>query len=120
MDFKINGVNIMPYIALNGLKWTRADVDSGDAGRTMDGTLHRDRVAIKRRVDVTLRPLKDDEILTIMNLIKPEYVTVESFSPYDGPITLTMYSNNIPVSIYNVGRDGKGLWIDISFPLVER
>ena len=37
MTFTIDGVNILPYIAHRGLKWSRQDVDGPDAGRNLAG-----------------------------------------------------------------------------------
>ena len=38
--FTVNGVSLLNYIAEDGIKWTRIDVESPDAGRTLDG-VHR-------------------------------------------------------------------------------
>ena len=37
MTFKINGVDITPYMRFEGLKYTTFDLDSDEAGRTLDG-----------------------------------------------------------------------------------
>ena len=76
MTLTINGIDITDYIAYNGLKWQRNDVDDPDTGRDMSGTMHRGRVATKIRLDITCRPLFTNEIRTILNLIYPEYVEV--------------------------------------------
>ena len=47
MVFKINGTDILPYVAYQGLKWQRNDLDSEGAGRTLDGIMHRARVSSK-------------------------------------------------------------------------
>ena len=47
---------MLPYIAEDGLKWTRFDVEAPYTGRTLDGVMHRGRVAVKIRLDVTCRP----------------------------------------------------------------
>ena len=118
--FTVNGVNMLNYLAEDGLKWTRNDVDSDDAGRTLDGVMHRDRVASKVRLHVKCRPLTQNEAMAVLRAIIPEYVTVRYIDPQDGSVTKTMYSNNIPAMCAIVRPDGTGLWTGIEFPLIER
>ena len=63
--FTVNNVNMLPFIQEDGLKWTRFDVESPDTGRTLDGRMHRGRVAVKIRLDVTCRPLTSAEAATV-------------------------------------------------------
>ena len=44
MVLKIDGTDIVPYIAYGGVKWQRSDVDGEGAGRMLDGTLERNRM----------------------------------------------------------------------------
>lgn len=117
----INGVDITDYIAFRGLKWQRSDIDAAESGRTMDGTMRRQRVAKKRRLDVTCRPLKESEVATVLSLIDPEWVTVQYFDPQEGQmVTRTMYSNNYPASFLIHRVNGEDLWDGITFPLIEQ
>lgn len=118
--FTINGVSILNYLAEDGIKWQRNDVESEDAGRTLDGIMHRDRVASKVRLDIKCRPLKDAEAMAVLSAIKPEFVTVRYIDPQDGSVTRTMYSNNIPAICATVRPDGTALWKGLEFPLIER
>ena len=119
MILKVDDINILPYVAHQGLKWQRNDLDSADAGRTMDGVMHRGRVATKIRLDVTCRPLKSEEASIVLNAIYPEYVTVEYTDPMLGLVTKQMYSNNTPASHMVIQADGVEWWQDIVFPLIE-
>lgn len=112
----INGTDITPYVAMRGIKWQRNDLDA-EAGRTMDGTMHRDRVATKIRLDVTCLPLSSRDAAVVLNAIYPEYVEVTYTDPMYGNITKVMYSNNNPATFINTVTD---LWEGISFPLIER
>lgn len=120
MIFKINNVDFSKYVASGGLKWQRNDIDSVSTGRTLDGLLHRGRVATKIRLDITCRPLTASELSTLLNAIYPEYVTVQYSDPMYGTVTKTMYSNNNPASYLFQRPDGTEWWSGISFPLVER
>ena len=118
--FTINGVSILSYLAEDGIKWQRFDVEAPDAGRTLDGVMHRGRVASKVRLDIKCKPLKSSEAMAVLEAIKPEYVTVRYIDPQDGSVTRTMYSNNIPALCATVNPDGTALWKGIEFPLIER
>ena len=98
MELLIDGVDIVPYIAHKGLKWARNDIDAPNSGRTLDGIMHRGRVATKIRLDITCRPLKAAELSKVLNAILPEYVEVTYDDPMQGRVVKTMYSNNNPAS----------------------
>lgn len=119
MILEIDGVDITPYIAYQGLKWQRADVDGPNAGRSMDGTVIRDRIAIKSRLDITCRPLTSAEASKILKLIEPIKVTVRYTDPMSGVKTVDMYSNNIPAQFLIQRKNGTALWGGITFPLIE-
>ena len=117
MVFKINGVDMLPYIAQNGIKWQRNDIDGATAGRTMDGTMHRQRVTSKVRLDVTCLPLYSSDAATVLNAINPEYVEVEYTDPMKGLVVTQMYSNNVPATYVDTYTN---MWEGIAFPLIER
>lgn len=120
MVFKINGVNCLPFVDDEGFAWSRNDIDSDQAGRTMDGQMHRGRIAIKKRLDITCKPLTTQQTMTLLNLIRPEFVEVEYTDPMDGVIYATMYSNNVPATIMCINEDGNPVWTGIKFPLIQQ
>ena len=120
MTFRINGTDMTPYVAYGGFKWQRYDVDDPNTGRAMNGLMYRGRVATKIRLDITCKPLKKEELRTVLNLILPEYVSVTYDDPMLGVVTKTMYSNNNPASYLIRKPSGIEYWSSISFPLVER
>lgn len=111
--------DITDYIAFGGLKWSRNDVDGPNAGRALNGTMIRDRVATKIRLDVTCRPLKLTELNKLLNLIYPVTITVRYNDPQSGLLTKTMYSNNNPASYCMLKPDGTEWWNGVTFPLIE-
>ena len=120
MTLTINGIDMTPYIAYGGLKWSRNDIDAPNTGRAMGGRMYRGTVATKIRLDVTCRLLKADELRIVLNAILPEYVTVNYDDPMYGNITKTMYSNNNP-AVYQLHKnDGREFWSGVTFPLIER
>ena len=125
-----NWVDITPYIAFNGLKWSRNDVEAANAGRMQNGEMQRDRVAIKYRWDVTCRPVTAQEQADILTLINPVYVEVKYNDPLtNSEVTGTYYSNNIPstFAMRQEWKDANGsvikseeYWTGLAFPLVQR
>ena len=100
---RINGTDILPLVAKGGIKWTRNDIDSANAGRTLDGTMHRGRVTTKVKLEVKCKPLLQSEVQALLTLIEPEYVTVDYIDPKVGARTgIQFYSNNVPASMWFV------------------
>lgn len=121
MTVVVNGVDLSPYIAYRGFKWQRSDIDSSDTGRVLDGTLQRNRVATKTRLDITCRPLLASEAATVLTAIMPVWVQVRYHDPQEGGVVeKTMYSNNNPASFCIRQPDGKEYWDGITFPLIEK
>lgn len=120
MVFKIGGVDITPYIAFGGIKWSRNDVDGANAGRMQNGEMMRDRIATKYRWDITCKPLTAAEQSRILQLIQPEYISVT----YTDPLTNTtksgrFYSNNFPSTFLIRRTDGTEYWSGLAFPVIE-
>lgn len=119
--FKIDGVDIAPIIKYKGIKWTRNDIDSANAGRDLSGKMNRGRVTSKIKIEITCLPLNQEKAQALLNLIDPEYVLVDYYDPKLGERTgVEFYSNNVPATFGIVKSDGSFEWDDISFPLVER
>lgn len=118
---KIDGFDIVPYTANEGLKWQRQDVDGPSAGRSTNGDVIRDRIAIKIRWDVTCRPLTGEEQAIILQLIEPEFVSVEYLDPVTNQVTRgTFYSNNFSTSYKIKRKNGTNVWAGLTFPLVQK
>ena len=120
MTFEIDGVNMLPYVAVKGFRWQRSDVEAPDAGRTLDGVMQRGRVATKIRLDITCKALTESEASVVLNAILPEFVSVTYTDPMSGLVTKTMYSNNNPASFLMRRPDGSEWWEGITFPLIEK
>lgn len=116
----IDGVDFMPFIGKQGVKWQRNDIDAANSGRTMDGQMQRGRVATKIRLDITCRPLTAEEAMVVLNTILPEYVSVDYYDPMSGNrYNVEMYSNNNPAS-FLIEKPEDDWWGGITFPLIER
>lgn len=121
MILEVNGVDLVPYLDADGYKVTRADGDSSDAGRTMDYTMHRARIATKFRIDAQLRPLYTAEAQKVLMALMPEYVSVRYTNPWLGGTQYTiMYSNNNVATIDQSFGEGRDRWNIDAIALVER
>lgn len=120
--FRINGFDIMKWVSSGGIRWSRNDVDGKNAGRTLSAKMYRDRIGIKFRADIVCIDMYRSDELELMNLILPEYVTVETnLHPLKAAIVAEFYSNNVPSTVSMVDTEtGESLWTGITFPLIER
>lgn len=112
-------VNITPYIAWQGLTFSRNDVDDPDTGRDMSGLMHRGRVAIKEKMNVQTKPLTQAQLNTLYQLVIPQdfQVRVNPYPATNASHTMTMYSNNFATS-YIIKKPGSILYT-AKFPLIE-
>lgn len=120
MTLTVNGVNLVPFVAVKGFQYSLNDIDAPNTGRSMDATMHRARVASKVRLDISCRPLKTSEVSTVLQAIFPEWVTVVFTDPRTGTdVTKIMYSNNRKAN-FLMHKTNYDLWTIDSFPLIER
>lgn len=119
--YKINGVDILPYIAAQGLQIEENDVESSSAGRTLDGVMQRGIVARKDKHTIKCKPLTTAESNVVMQAVSAaEFVTVETnMHPKYGSVVKIMYNSSRTAAV--LIRKGDITWWDnISFSLIER
>lgn len=112
-------VDITPYIKYQGVEGTRNDVDGPNAGRVIDNALmYRDRLATKRKFQITTIPLNMSTAVMIENLLMPEFFTIRT-DYFEGTVKpYTVYSNNVSKT-YVINKE-YGELVKLSFPIVER
>lgn len=112
-------VDITPFIKYQGVEGTRNDVDGPNAGRVIDNALmYRDRLATKRKFQITTTPLKMSTAVMIENLLMPEFFTIRT-DYFAGTVKqYTVYSNNVSKT-YVINKE-YGELVKLSFPIVER
>lgn len=113
-------VDITPWIAWQGLTFSRNDVDAPDAGRTMDGMMHRGRVASKEKMEVKTVQLTRAQSSRLQTLLFPESIQVR-VTPYprtNSAHVMKMYSNNVKTTYVIHRQNGEDLQ-SLSFPLIE-
>lgn len=120
MVFLINGVDFSDTVAQGGMEWTRNDIDDKNSGRsTLDGKMHRGRIAIKYKCNVTCMDLGDNRCRQLLEAIEPETIMITTNHPRYGVCTREYYSNNVPTTHLRTQEDGTEKWTGIKYPLVE-
>ena len=112
--------DITPYIAWQGLTFSRNDVDAPNAGRDMSGTMHRGRVASKEKMNINTVQLTRAQSAWLQSLLFPETIQVR-VTPYprtNAAQILNMYSNNVKTTYVIHRENGEDLQ-SLSFPLIE-
>ena len=112
--------DITSYIALGGFKNSRNDIDGPNAGRNIQGTMIRDRVAQKTRIDITLIPLTHDDWSIINNYLQPVSFNFRYREASADPWTsIVVYSNNYSWTHKYTRSDGVSVYDGLTFPIIE-
>lgn len=113
-------VDITPWIAWQGLTFSRNDVDAPDAGRDISGLMHRGRVAVKEKIEINTVQLTRAQSSSLQTLLLPETIQVR-VNPYpqtNAAKEFSMYSNNVKTTYVIHRANGEDLQ-SLSFPLIE-
>ena len=99
---------------------TIADIDAS-ANRSSDGTLFRDRVAVKRTIEMSWLFLDPQELSVLLNSVADVFFAVTYFDPQtNGYRTGTFYVSDRNAGIAVKNAEGSYIWRDVAFSLVER
>lgn len=96
-----------------------SDLD-GETNRNAKGELLRDRIAIKRKINLEWGPLNDNEISTILKAVKDVFFEVEFPDPEEGKILeKTMYVGDRTAPMYNY-NNGDPKWTGLKMNFIEK
>ena len=113
----ING-NQVP--APDTYKVTVADLDAS-ANRSGNGTLYRDRIAVKRTIELSWLFLDSMELSVLLNSVSPVFFPVTYLDPaMNANSTGTFYVSDRSAGVAIKNDDGTYRWRDVSMSLVER
>ena len=120
--YKVNNVNLLPYLADEGLAWEENDIDASDSGRTLDGKMHRGVVARKDKHSLTFRKLTLSEVRTVLAAVNGTYLTVSTnIHPKKlGTVTIEVYNSSRKGAVYSLEDDGTAYWSLDALSLIER
>lgn len=119
MQLKINGADIAVMPA--ELTVTVLDLDDADSTtRTADGTLNRDRVAVKRQIEMSWNALRWSDISAILSAMELVFFDVTYPDPMTGQHeTKTMYVGNRPAPVA-FEKNGVVWWQGLQITLTEQ
>ena len=117
MVIKINGTQLP--VAPETYTPTIMDLDSEDSNRASDGTMTRDVIATKRKLEMAWGILKWPEISAILQLMKDPTFSVYFPDPMEGTyLTKYFYVGNRPAPAI-LSNNGEIYWKGLSISLVE-
>lgn len=111
----INGVQIATP---KRYEVTVSDLD-GESNRNAKGELIRDRIAVKRKLNLEWRPLTQTEIQTLLNSVSDVFFTVTFPDPELGMITKTMYVGDRTAPAYQY-VNGEVKWRGLKMNFIEK
>ena len=126
-EILIDSVEIAVYPA--AFRCTINDLDynnSSEFGRSIDGTLNRNRIAVKRTLElIYTNAVKSDELSTLLQQMSEEFFQVTYFDIYTGQDeTKTFYVGDRPTELVrtnlNDGTNDKYYFKGGTFRLIER
>lgn len=112
---KINGVAIATP---SKYEVTVQDFD-GESNRNANGNLVRDRIAVKRKLNLEWGPLTQGEIQTLLNAVSSVFFTVTFTDPQLGEVTKTMYVGDRTSPAYSC-INGVVKWSNLKMNFIEK
>jgi hypothetical protein len=95
-----------------------SDLD-GESNRNANGELIRDRIAVKRKINLEWGPLSQAEIQTLLNSVSSVFFTVTFPDPMSGVITKTMYVGDRTSPAYSY-INGEAKWQGLKMNFIEK
>ncbi len=111
----VNSVDITSYA--KSCKVSLQDLDSDSSVRNVKGEMMRDRVAVKRKIELEFGPLQNSEIKKILRAVSGIFFSVTFIDPLEGHSTRQMYCGDRSAALYDSKKE---LWIGLKFNLIER
>lgn len=94
------------------------DIDA-ETGRNANGTIVRDRVAVKRKIECEWGMLTQEEMQKLLNAVTPVFFSVKFIDPQIGETTKTMYVGDRTAPVYNFNSKFK-LWSSLKMNFIEK
>ena len=119
MQIKINGTELPVYPS--EFVVTTLDLDNGESTvRTADGTLNRDRIAVKKQIEMTWAALTWSEVSSLLQAMSEIFFEVYYPDPATGQYeTKTFYAGNRPAPVA-IPKGDDIIWTGIKVTLTER
>lgn len=119
MLIKINGTEIPVYPS--EFTVTILDLDDGESTvRTADGSLNRDRIAVKRQIEMSWSALRWSQISALLQIMSGVFFEVYYPDPMTGQYeTKTFYVGNRPAPVA-LSKGTEVYWAGLKVVLTEK
>lgn len=103
------------------LKWTISDLDSDNSGRNQSGSLFRDRIAVKRKVECSWLPMDSAKMSVLLSAVTDPFFELTYPDALTGANrTMTCYVGDRSAPVMRPNDDGTWLWGEMSMNFIER
>lgn len=100
--------------------WGLQDISDSDAGRTLDSTMHKNRVSQKRKISLKWNGLTPDKTSQILRAFNPEYIDVTYPDAMSGLVeTRNFYVGDRSAPVWRWFAHKK-IYESVSFDIIER
>lgn len=115
---KINDVEITEF--LESFEVSISDLDAETTTRTADGTLNRDRIAVKQKIDLSFAPLLWEDMSRILKATEDIFFEIYYPNPESGEYeTKTVYVGDRKAAVM-MKKEEQIMWKGLKFSLIER
>lgn len=117
VNLLLNGISVKTP---KSLKVSIQDID-GQTTRTAAGTMIRDRITVKRKIECEWGPLSSSESRTILNAISGEFFTVSYPDPQQGQVDKKFYCGDRSMPIYSFhSKFNVFMWVGLTVNFIEQ
>lgn len=120
-SYKVSGTD---FRSPSAITWSIQDISSPDAGRTLDGIMHKERLAVggqKRKLKLTWNMVRyGTESSTILQAFTPEYVDVKYPDPQTGSVETKVFYTGDKELEFKTWWSGSQILTNLSFSIIEQ
>lgn len=113
----INGHDYSPYVKMNGLNWSRNDLDTDQTKRTKDGVMRRQKIGTKRKLSYEIINATR-EILAQLDDDLSKATFSATYRDLHGTQTRTFYCSSFNAKL-NWMDGERDVWESGSFNMIE-
>lgn len=119
--FKIGEHDYTEYVAADGMKPTRNDLDKDGSGRNiLDGLMYRSRITTKLKYEVSFLRMPADVLMQLEADMDSEYINVTFLeAKTNRQVTRTYYTSTINEGVQR-SINGEVFYDGVAFDLTER
>lgn len=104
----------------SSFKWSLQDVSAADSGRNVEGTMYKNMITQKRKLELEFPARQWTEVSSLLQAVNSEYFTVRYPDMLSGTFeTRTFYCGDREVPVYT-WFDNQKVVSNITFNVIER